>query len=227
MLKDYQNKMITDYENKWPKKKWCLIASGPSLTVADVEKVRGLNVMVINDNYKLAPWADVLYAADVKWWKLHEEGISQFQGEKWTVPNAWEVKDREHFEKEYGLHFIKCNENNPGLSRLPDEINANCHGGLQAINLAYHMGAREIILLGYDMKYNRRSHWFGEHPGDKPLHMDHYNRRLKLYDKVAEDAKKMGLTIINCTRDTAITQFPQIPLDYALGNNLKSCLKSA
>ena len=70
--------------------KWAIIASGPSLTKEDVDAVRGLNVIVINTSYWLAPWADILYACDGHWWDWHYENtdwkakLDAFENKKWT-----------------------------------------------------------------------------------------------------------------------------------------------
>ena len=62
-----------------------VVASGPSLTAEDVDYCRErAAVIVVNDNYKLAPWADVLYAADPEWWDLHQ-GAPSFQGDRKSV----------------------------------------------------------------------------------------------------------------------------------------------
>jgi hypothetical protein len=60
------------------------IASGPSLTGDDLAlcKQSGRTVYAVNDVYKVAPWADVLYAADTDWWDYHQ-GVPDFQGERW------------------------------------------------------------------------------------------------------------------------------------------------
>jgi len=42
-------------------------------------------VLAINDAYRLAPWADWLYACDDRWWRFHHEAVAAgFQGECWT-----------------------------------------------------------------------------------------------------------------------------------------------
>jgi hypothetical protein len=49
------------------------IASGPSLTREDVDACRGAAgvVLAVNDTITYAPWADVLYACDRRWWQEH------------------------------------------------------------------------------------------------------------------------------------------------------------
>jgi hypothetical protein len=61
------------------------IGGGPSLTRDDVDYCRGKAfVIAINDAYKLAPWADALYACDGLWWRWHK-GVPSFDGPKFAL----------------------------------------------------------------------------------------------------------------------------------------------
>lgn len=188
--------------------KWVIAASGPSLTQEDVNAARGLNVCVINSSYWLAPWANILYACDGHWWDWHYEKpewkakLDAFEGQKWT-------QDKGAADK-YGLNYIESKPN-AGLSNNPALIHQGSNSGIQAINLLYHLGAREIILLGYDMKGDKnKPHWHGHHPNRVVSCWDQW---IRFYDYVAADAVKMGLNIINCSRDTALTCFPRKQLE--------------
>jgi hypothetical protein len=60
--------MTTILEPVWAGETAVLVASGPSLCPSDVDRVRGrARVIAVNDGYRLAPWADVLYACDRRW----------------------------------------------------------------------------------------------------------------------------------------------------------------
>lgn len=189
---------------------WTLLATGPSLNQKQADYIRGKsNVLVINDSYRIAPWADCLYACDMKWWqwqyKDHQAKIEAFQGEKWTL-------DKEAAEK-YGLFHINS-EANKGLSTDPDIIYQGMNSGYQAINLAYHFGARKIILLGYDMQQTGgNKHWFGNHPDDS---QPNYNTIKQLFDDIAQSMASLKLEIINCTEITALTSFPRKELKSVL-----------
>ena len=183
---------------------WWIIASGPSLTKEDVDKLEDKNVIVINNNYQLAPWAQILYACDLKWWDWHE-GAKDFKGEKWT-------QDEKAAEK-YGLRYIKSIPN-AGISEDPQVIHQGSNSGIQAIGLAYHFGARTIYLLGYDLQATRgKSHWHGDHPDGV---VSCWHRWLVFYEQVAKDAEKLGISIINCTRETALKCFERKELDEVL-----------
>jgi len=193
---------------------WICIASGPSLTKDDVVLTRGFHTIAINDNYRLAPWADVLYACDLKWWDKYHKDVkaSGFAGEKW----AWE-NNRENVEKvkAHGLQTVSI-EGQAGLSKEKFKVYSGGNSGYQAINLAYHFGARKIILLGYDMQEtDGNKHWFGSHPkelGD-PVSWDTWQ---SYFNVLAEALEKEGVEVINCSRETGLTCFPRMTIEQAL-----------
>jgi hypothetical protein len=179
------------------------IASGPSLDTDDIDYARGkCRTIVINDNYQLAPWADILYACDLKWWVWHK-GAPDFEGLKYTM-------DKKAAEK-YSLNYI---EGGPGnaLSDMPDKIHTGSNSGAQAINMAFLLGAKRIVLTGYDMKIAKSgaSHWFGDHPDQT---RSPYVKFIQSFEQIA---KQNLVEIVNCTRDTALTCFPQMNIRDAL-----------
>ena len=209
MLKHYEDKVIRNYEDKAVKKKtFFIIASGPSLSQSDVDAIRGKGtVIVINDNYLLAPWADILYFCDPKWFKWHMDKpeFKDFKGQIYT-------QDKTTAE-ENSFNYIESKAGE-GLSTDPKVIYQGSNSGYQAINLAYHLGAERIILLGYDMQsVEGKWHWFGDHP-DKVR--SNYHCWTGFYNRLAEDAEKKGLQVINCTRKTALTCFHRQALEDVL-----------
>lgn len=87
--------------------------------------------------------------------------------------------------------------------------------GHQAINLAYSLGATEIYLLGYDCKgTEERRHFFGNHP--EGLSNPTGPRLMEwaaALAALAHDAEQLGVKIVNCSRDTALTCFPRMTID--------------
>ena len=193
------------------------VASGPSLTVEQCEQVAAAqsagkcHVLVVNDNWRRLPNADVLYAADGKWWNRYWPEIeSGFHGECWT-------QDADA-AKRYGLCFMRS-QGKPGLSRDPTVIHGGQNSGYQAIGLVYHFGARKIILVGYDMmreggKKNGKAHWFGNHPQGfgNAIHPQSWAPH---YVRLGADLQSEGVTIVNCTITTAL-QWPRADLAATL-----------
>ena len=82
------------------------------------------------------------------------------------------------------------------------------------MNLALHLGAAKIVLLGYDMERDgTKEHWFGSHPVKIP---SPYKKFIQHFDQVAPMLKRMGIDVVNCTRRTALKCFPKQPLTQAL-----------
>lgn len=191
-----------------------IIASGPSLTRDDCERVRewrdaggGRAVIVVNLSFRLARWADVLYAADVEWWRQHHLEALQFQGEKWTCTGEpARIHGINRCEARFGQ----------GLCRDPRYLNTGGNSGYQAINLAYHFGARRIILIGYDMQHTGGlKHWHSDYPEgmDNATPVASWRRR---FEPLARDLKHDGVRVINATRQTALECFERMPLEDAL-----------
>lgn len=189
------------------------IASGPSLTREDCDRVQkwrdrcGGRVIVINTSFRLAPWADVLYACDLKWW---EETSAEVRAE--TSADLWTQSTEA--ARRFGLNLVK-GRGGEGLGR--DLIHLGGNSGYQVINLAYLWGARRIVLLGYDMQpTGGRSHWHGDHPwkaaGVKPP----TRSWLPRFSKLAADLAAEGVEVINATRETALRCFPRADLEDVL-----------
>lgn len=190
----------------WPGSTVVCLGGGPSLTQADVDACRGrARVIAINDAYKLAPWADVLYACDDKWWAWHK-GVPSFTGLKYSITAP--------VGKWPGVQRLR-NDGPQGLCLTPNGLRTGRNGGYQAINLAVHLGAATIVLLGYDMaRSSGKSHWFGEHPkGSTP---SPYTSFLQAFPALVDPLKKLGIQVVNCSRLTALKTFPCRPLEDVL-----------
>jgi hypothetical protein len=192
----------------WPGSTVVCIAGGPSLTPADVDYCRGkARVLVINDGYRLAPWADVLYACDAKWWDRHD-GVPSFEGLKFAM-----------IEREYckwsDIQMLGWSGEH-GFEPDPSSLRSGRNSGHQAIQLAVKLGATRIVLLGYDMQpTGGQQHWFGSHPG-KPIDADLFACWIRHARELVGPLKALGVNVINCTRQTALDAFPCQPLEAVL-----------
>lgn len=191
--------------NTW--QTWTLIGGGPSLILEDVEAVRArTRVLAINDAYRLAPWADVLYAADEKWWSWHQ-GVPSFSGPKYAIESSRPVT--------WPDVRVLRNTGPLGLETDPSGLRAGHNSGYQAINLAVHFGALRILLLGYDLApaADGRTHWFGDHPDRR---VSPYPEMRAAFDTLVEPLAALGIEVVNCSRRTALHAFPCAPLEQML-----------
>lgn len=179
------------------------IGGGSSLTRDDVEYCRGkARVVAVNDAYRLAPWADVLYAADASWWYWHK-GVPSFTGPKYTLDTSARYK---------GLTILE-NMGLEGLETDPRGLRNGRNGGYQAIGLAYHLGITRILLLGYDM---HGGHWFGDHPGGHHRQPSPFNAFIRYFATIARPLEAAGVEVINCTLGSRLACFPKRPLREVL-----------
>jgi hypothetical protein len=180
------------------------LGTGPSLCRNDVDALIAANVrmIAINDAYRMAPESDVLFAADAKWWKAHS-GAPTFHGAKYTV-------DRPAY---IDVSRLK----NAGLGKFsydPDGVGTGYSSGYCAINVAAHLGASRIVLLGYDMS---GQHFFGEHP-DKTV--PPFALAIPMFDRMIAPLSTLGIDIVNASRTTKITAFPRGTLADVLADTV-------
>lgn len=194
----------------WPGDTVVLLATGPSLCQEDVDYVRGkARVIAINDAYRLAPWADCLYATDAKWWHWHE-GVPSFTGPKWSLEHsAWN-----NFRARYPDVQRLRNTGPDGLEHHPGGLKNGRNSGYAAVNLAVHYGAARIILLGYDMQVAKgRSHFFGDHPNKQQSPYAMFRQR---FESIVKPLRKVNVTVVNCSRHSALTCFTKAALRETL-----------
>lgn len=192
----------------WEGQTVVVAGSGPSLTKSDLDFVCGrAPVIVVNRTYQIAPWADVLFAADLPFWRVYRPEFSGWMVSTSIIP-PWVFP---------GVTHIKSVTLWEGLSLDPHFV-ADGASGFMAINLAVLMGAKTILLLGFDGKRAEgKAHFFGDHERGltNPVagQFFRWNRDIETLPPYLARA---GVEVINCSRDTAITAFPRMTIEEAL-----------
>lgn len=185
-----------------------ILAPGPSASQEVADKLRGQRVIVVNDAYKLAPWADILYACDVKWWDYHYETL-EFAGLKVTLcKDNYVCKYQEVKFLEYAGPF--------GLSWRPTHLRTCKNSGFQAMNLACLLGAKKIVLCGFDMKQVKgEEHFFGAHPESLKQRIP-FEDFITLITKTAPEFVSAGVQVVNATEGSALKCFNFESLESAV-----------
>lgn len=171
--------------------RWVVAAPGESLTVEQLERVRALPLVAVNDAFKLAPWAQALAANDAAWWRARPEAF-EFAGRRFAVqPVNTEVEALER-------------------NAL---IATGTNSGLLGIEVARRVfGATEILLLGFDMK---GSHYFGPHTGGLKNPDEETFGRFQF--QIAQwAAAHRQVKVVNCTPGSVLATFPRRSLDACL-----------
>lgn len=210
-----QKKLVHDFHGMWKGETVFIIGGGPSLIGFDYSPIYDRKVIGVNNAYRFGDWIDVCWFGDLKWFHWHQKELrASFKG---FVAHCNTRSDLRR------LKWMTCfgRESTQGLSTKPNVVRWNRCSGLSAINLAYHMGASTVFLLGFDMNHNgEQKNWHKDHVEDQSLKKaeSRYTRFLSSCRYINRDAKKLGFKIINGNPDSAIEQFPKMTLREFLEN---------
>lgn len=170
----------------------------------------------------MAPWADVIYACDARWWRVYgAEAADNTGSELWASysqqDSEWQRVPARVLGKLNWIEVLDDGDKGPfGLSLRPGRIHGGLNSGYQALGLAYEWGCVVDILLGYDMqRTGGKSHHHGDHEGKLPNlgTLPEWSRRMI---QMGIDLRERGVLVINATRTTAITCFERMPIKDAL-----------
>lgn len=184
----------------WQGQTVAVLASGPSMSLKLSQSLRrpSLRVAVANSTFRLAPWADLLVAADADWWRANPDA-REFQGLKVCADDSllWpEVLSLRHTGK-------------VGFDDDKECIRSGGNTGYQAVHIAAQAGASRILLFGFDM---RPGHW---HDVDREADEAHYAEWCRRFATLAV-ALAGRVEVLNCTPGSALECFPMATIDEAL-----------
>lgn len=189
----------------WPGEVCAILASGPSMSreVADKVRAAGIRAIAVCRTWELAPWADMIYAADAEWWRNYRPQLHGYKGMRVTV-------ERTGFPEMLQLG-IGAKE---GFSRDPAVISTGGNSGYQAICVAAHAGCRRVLLCGMDM---HGKHWHSEYRSPMKTHQPEDQAEwVRRFASLKEPLEKWGMEVINCTPNSALRVWPYMPLEEAL-----------
>jgi len=182
---------------------WVIIASGPSLTRADCDALRGVGTTIaVNRAVFFTPWSHFMYASDEAFWQVYGPKTEWFKGKRITYKD---YMDARQFS---------------GACRFRRHDGGN--GGHQAWQYAAWKGAKKIALIGFDHQHtDGRKHCHEDYPRQVKVGREVVNFGnaectdfwVKVMNSSAEDAKAMGIEIVNLSRETALECFPRMTVE--------------
>ncbi len=175
--------------------------------VAELIRYTLWRTIAINSTFRLALWADMLYAADGRWWNHPQnKDVSKFLGMKVSMYTG-------HDDPDLDVALIQRSETQ-GFDDRPGFVCTGNNSGYQAIHIAAHAGCSRIVLCGFDMRsVKNRNHWHDNHP--HPLR-DHgegiYRGWIENFKTLAPILAKKGIKVLNATPKSALTCFESVDL---------------
>lgn len=191
---------------EWKGETAFIIAGGTSVIGQDTEALRGRKVIVINSSYQVAPWADVLFFGDSRWWREHEKPVSRFAGKVVTVaPSA------------RGDHLLRMKKGSPpGLSDDPETVTMRRTSLMAAMNLGMHFGVSRMVLLGADGKPGSKGKTHHHAPHPWPQKLGCWDEQMLDLKTAARSLRQKGIEVLNASPGSAIPFWPVMTLDDAL-----------
>ena len=195
---------------------------GDYLSLIHNDHVIGVNLAAF-----LGDWVDVAFWGDSSTYLDYKGWFDEFSGLKISTGSKF-------YEQRYqSIKFLHRNHDK-GITTDPSELSwVGKNSGSAAINLAYHLGCTEIRLLGFDMKNHEsgRMHFHTGYPQrdyivtnkdvkegrtkvPRLAPQDPYkNKFLPGFAKIAKDAEKLGVKIINVSPNSKIKEFPKMSFE--------------
>lgn len=209
---------IWSVPREWEGERCFVICGGESIGQqrAVIPKLKG-RVIAVKHAVLVRPDADAMFFTAEAWDSLGL--LPHFKG-RYAIGRRG--KESEIAKYPASVHWLTRTKDHEQLCDLPNHV-GGYDAGTSAINVAYHFGAKEIILLGYDMTGRR---WFcddrgraikggWEHP--MPLIPDaHFRRHMSPLKALAADAKQKGIRIVNCSPISRVDVFERQPLEAFL-----------
>tara|TARA_R110001606_G_scaffold277614_1_gene425674 strand:- start:55 stop:855 length:801 start_codon:yes stop_codon:yes gene_type:complete len=185
-----------------------IIGGGPSLKNFDFRKLIGSKTIAINKALLFHSQADVLYWTDSRFYSWHKNEIDNYKGLKFTIKTGGKYTTDIKILKK-GKAF--------GIETDPQTVAHGNNSGYAAINLAYHLGASRIILLGFDMGGNSQStHFHDGYPAKAAPDSMYKEKFIPGFNQLNSELKDSSISILNASPSSKLTVFPKITLEQAL-----------
>lgn len=218
----------------WSGETCAILGGGPSMSQAVADLVRNrCRVIAVNNQGisgvngsgrrfpALAPWADVLYAADRLWWYNNRDEAAKFAGLRVTVmPNGYH-----DFTAVVRDTLILGNGGPSGIDDRPDHVRTGQNSGYQAVQVAMHFGAKRILLCGFDMHGKDGQHWHGDHRWRRG-YVSRHELFLAAFAEAAPEYASRGVEVLCCTKGSALLEhYTYVDLWEALGYGVQHVRK--
>ena len=188
----------------WQGRTVYIVGGGSSIKNLDLSLIHNERCIGVNNSYMFGNWIDICWFGDSRWFEWHSthkqfrEGWRDFQG----IQACCVDRCCDHKRVKYLERSIKAD----GIDVNPSKVCWNKTSGASAINLAYHLGAKLIVLIGFDMQIvNGEENWHNDHVkhGDN---LNPYPKYLDVFPAISRDLKSLKVDIVNTSLDSTIPE---------------------
>lgn len=235
----FYRRSLNKFRGKHQGQRCFIIGNGPSLAAADLELIKDELSFAANSIFKIfdrTSWRPTYYIVqDAEYARGIIEYIPSVKVRQRFISINVMLKNLYFSRSDVGFYLDRSDVINP--PRFSDNFSARSYEGFtvlySAMQLAVHMGFKEIYLMGVDFKYSEHkdnqgnavkvdgvsvNHFF-ESQGKQvvgPLPNLQYSGMA--YLKAEEFSREHGVRIVNCTRGGALEIFERRVLEDVLSS---------
>lgn len=210
--------MFWEIPEIWPDSTVYIIGGGPSLLNLDLTPLQHKRVIGVNQAYKLGTLVDLVWYGDKQWYPRQFPKINEFKGLIATC--SAEAQPKRRYKR---VRYVGRSKQGGIEHKKRTHIAWNGNSGASAINVAFWLGAKRVVLLGFDAqlpedKINGRTHWHDDYERRidkrKGTLVDIYTNYMKYWPVLAKEAGNIGLEIITTTPNSGLKDlFSYKPLE--------------
>ena len=188
-----------------------ILGGGPSLNDTDLDLIKDKNVIGVNEAYTLGDFVDYTFIGTNRYYTKHKHNFDDYRGQIICAGGLSTNDPRVHT-------VYSCNDT---MTMQRGRIGIANNSGIGAINLAAQLGAKTIILIGFDMSVIDGNNWH-----NKDINFNYFKRQTKeeYYVKVrntmctviADALYQLDIRVVNCSVGSAIDCFPMLSLENYL-----------
>lgn len=184
----------------------CVIGGGWSAGLVDLAALPGI-LIGVNDS-AIHARCDIAVSMDRLWSEHRFDDLRRMRRLAWLRRSAVQNLDR----RWPWLRIFENDHKSVELSDDPQTLNGT-NSGTCAVNLAFILRPRRIVLVGFDMNLSPAgaAHWYPPYPWSKTAGSTtrgKYQEWAGEFDRIAEQCRGL-VEIVNASATSAIKSFPK------------------
>ena len=230
----YRN--LEKYKDIYKGKKCFIVGTGPSLSLDDINKLKGSYSIGVNTLYKLydkTDWRANFYCIiDPTTYASIGEEIKKYHSDTLFIAGN-RIKEKDPQINKFSLEcssFYRVNY--PQYFDTPCEFSGNLSNEIYdgasvvyaALQIAVYMGFKDIYLLGTDCNYNTDVNLHGKSMEYKDSYKYNWTKQtglamIECFKTAKKYSERNKINICNATRGGMLEVFPRVNLDDIVGDH--------
>lgn len=232
-LKDFPEfEYLKRLKNSHDGERCFIVATGPSLSIEDLNLIKKEYSMSMNSGalaIEKSEWTPNILGIEDEYvyQRLEKDLLRIFSGK---LKERLIISDyaQSFFKSAKEFHSFPVNlldhkfiHEKTGIIKFSDDCYKIIYDNYSVIfclmQLAVHMGFKEIYLIGSDCNYNQEKAHFIDHGATDPYALHAGERLIYVHSKFKEFADSNNVKVFNCTRGGMLEVYPRKSLEEVLG----------